>query len=70
MSVQNASMQEIFVSFFERYNQILTNPLVIENGWTRPPDGPGWGTEINEEALVEFPPGDFLQVESEPYLEF
>lgn len=70
MSVQNAFMQEIFVSFFERYNQILTKPLVIENGWTRPPDGPGWGTEINEEALAEFPPGDSLQVESEPYLEF
>lgn len=70
MSVQNAFMQEIFVSFLERYNQILTKPLVIENGKTRPPDGPGWGTEINEEALAAFPPGEFLQVESEPYLEF
>ncbi len=70
MSVQNAFMQEIFVSFFERYNQILTKPLVIENGITKPPEGPGWGTDINEEALKEFPPGDFLQVESEPYLLF
>lgn len=70
MSVSNAFMQEIFVSFFDRYNQILTNPLVIENGEARPPEGPGWGSDINEDALREFPPGDFLQVESEPYLTF
>lgn len=70
MSVPNAFMQEIFVSFFERYNQILTKPLVIENGQTKPPEGPGWGTDINEDALRDFPPGDFLQVESEPYLAF
>ncbi len=70
MSVPNAFMQEIFVSFFDRYNQILTNPLVIENGETKPPAGPGWGSDIDVEALKEFPPGDFLQVESEPYLLF
>lgn len=70
MSVSNAFMQEIFVSFFDRYNQILTNPLVIENGETKPPAGPGWGADINEDALRKFPPGDFLQVESEPYLAF
>ena len=70
MSVPNAFMQEIFVSFFDRYNQILTNPLVIENGETKPPAGPGWGSDIDVETLKEFPPGDFLQVESEPYLLF
>lgn len=70
MSVPNAFMQEIFVSFFDRYNQIVTKPLVIENGEIKPPEGPGWGSDINEDALREFPPGDFLQVESEPYLAF
>jgi galactonate dehydratase len=70
MSVPNAFMQEIFVSFFDRYNELLTKPLVIENGATRPPAGPGWGADINVEALVKYPPTDFLQIESEPYLDF
>ncbi len=70
MSIPNSFMQEIFVSFFDRYNEILTNPLVIEDGATAPPDGPGWGADINEDALAQYPPTDFTQIESEPYLAF
>ncbi len=70
MSIPNLFMQEIFVSFMPAYDAVLTNPIVIKDGQTRPPDGPGWGTDIDEEALKEFPPGDYTPIESEPYLEF
>ena len=68
--IPNCFMQEIFVSFLDRYNEILTNPIIIKNGYAEPPEGPGWGTDINEEALLKHPPNDYTPVESEPYTEF
>lgn len=70
MSIANSFMQEIFVSHFDRGNELLTNPLVIENGRAKPPAGPGWGTDIDEDALAKYPPVEFTQIESEPYLKF
>ena len=70
MAIPNAFMQEVFVSFTERYNELLTHPLVIEGGRIKPPDGPGWGADLDEAALEEYPPTEFTQVSSEPYLEF
>jgi L-alanine-DL-glutamate epimerase-like enolase superfamily enzyme len=34
----------------------LTNPPKIENGVLTLPDGPGWGSDINEEAVAAHPP--------------
>ena len=68
--IPNCFMQEIFVSFVDRYNDVLTNPIVIENGYSKPPSGPGWGTDIDESALRRYPPNPYTPVESEPYTEF
>ncbi len=65
--IPNCFMQEIFVSFVQRYNELLTNPLVIENGYARPPEGPGWGTDMDEDAIRRYPPVDYRPIESEPY---
>ena len=70
LSIPNAFMQEIFVSFRDRYTDVLTNDIVVEDGYAAPPAGPGWGTEIDVDRLALYPPGEFVQVESEPYLEF
>ena len=51
----NAFMQEIFVSFLGAYEAVLTNMIPIADGRATVPEGPGWGTEINVEALEEFP---------------
>ena len=70
MSIPNSCLQEVFVNWLPAYNDVLTNPLVIEDGHCRPPDGPGWGTDIDLDALAKYPPADYTPVASEPYLEF
>ena len=70
LTMPNAFMQEIFVSFLGAYEQVLTNMIPITDGHATVPDGPGWGTEIDVEALERFPPCDYVTVESEPYLAF
>ena len=70
MSIPNCYKQEIFVSFLDGYKKVLTNNIVIEDGFTAPPKGAGWGTDIDEDALKEFPPSEYTPVESEPYKEF
>jgi len=49
---------------------VLTNMIPIEDGYATVPDGPGWGTEIDVDALSQFPACDYVTVESEPYLAF
>ena len=70
MSIPNAFLQEIFVSFIDRYKEVLTNPINIEDGLATVPDGPGWGADLDTEALAKYPATDFTQIESEPYLDF
>lgn len=70
MSIPNAFMQEIFVSFIERYQEVLTSPIDISDGHATVPSGPGWGAEIDLDVLAKYPPADFTQVDSEPYLDF
>ena len=70
MSIPNAFLQEIFVSFIDRYREVLTNPINIEDGLATVPDGPGWGADIDTEVLAKYPATDFTQIESEPYLDF
>jgi L-alanine-DL-glutamate epimerase-like enolase superfamily enzyme len=37
-------------------DDLVTVPPKIENGALVVPDGPGWGTELNEEAIAAHPP--------------
>lgn len=70
LTMPNAFMQEIFVSFLKAYEAVLTEMIPISDGRATVPDGPGWGTEIDVDALEAFPPGDYVTVESEPYTAF
>ena len=70
MSIPNAFMQEIFVSFIERYQEVLTSPIDISDGHATVPSGAGWGADIDLDVLAKYPPADFTQVDSEPYLAF
>lgn len=70
MSIPNSFMQEIFVSFFDRYQEVLTSPVDITDGFATVPAGPGWGADIDLDVLEKFPPADFIQIEGEPYLDF
>ena len=63
-------MQEIFVNFLPVYNEVLTNPIVIEDGYCKLPEGPGWGTDIREDILLKYPPVPYTPIESEPYRKF
>jgi L-alanine-DL-glutamate epimerase-like enolase superfamily enzyme len=58
------------VSFFDRYQDVLTNPIDITDGIATVPDGLGWGADIKLEALAKYPPTDFVQIQDEPYLDF
>ena len=70
MNIPNCFKQEIFVSFLDRYNAVLTNPIPIKDGFAITPVGPGWGTDIDEYSLEKFPPSDYTPVDSEPYQDF
>ena len=70
MNIPNCHMQELFLNSLDLYGEVLTNPIVIEDGHAVPPSGPGWGTDLDEQVLSQHPPAEFTPVESEPYLEF
>tara|TARA_Y100001936_G_scaffold205935_1_gene210102 strand:+ start:1743 stop:2891 length:1149 start_codon:yes stop_codon:yes gene_type:complete len=70
MGISNLYKQEIFVSYLEGYKKILSNNLIVEDGFASPPQGSGLGTDINEVALNEFPIADYVPIESEPYTDF
>lgn len=38
------------------YDDLVTVKPVIEDGYLHLPTGPGWGTEVNEEAVRAHPP--------------
>jgi galactonate dehydratase len=70
MSIPNCHMQELFLNSLDRYQEMLTNPLIVEDGYSSPPAGPGWGTDLDDAVLAKYPPADFTPIESEPYLKF
>ena len=70
MCTPNIFKQEVFLSFLDRYDAVLTNPIVLGDGFATAPEGAGWGTDLDLGAVSEHPPADFVQVESEPYLAF
>jgi galactonate dehydratase len=70
MAINNCLMQELFLNSLDLYQEVLTNPLVIEEGYGAPPDGPGWGTDLDDAVLAQHPPVAFTPVASEPYQDF
>ena len=70
MSIPNVHRQELFLNSLPYYQEVLTNPLIIENGYGIPPAGPGWGTELDDAVLAKYPPADYTPIASEPYLAF
>lgn len=70
MAINNCHMQELFLNSLPYYQEVLTRPLVIQDGYGAPPDGPGWGADLKEDVMGRYPPADFTPVESEPYLDF
>lgn len=70
ISIPNSLMQEIFVNYLPRYSEVLTNPIVIKDGYCSLPEGPGWGTDIKEDVLAKYPPAPYTPIESEPYRKF
>lgn len=55
-AIPNFRIMEIEVDDVPWKSDLVTNPPVIENGELIVPQGPGWGTEVNEDALKEHPP--------------
>lgn len=51
----NAVMQELVVSRLPLYNELLTEPLVVKDGYIQLPDGPGWGVDIIPDAEERYP---------------
>ena len=37
-----------------RVDDLIVDPLVIENGYVRVPEGPGLGVELDEDALERY----------------
>jgi len=70
MGIPNCHMQELFLNSLDVYQEVLTRPLIIADGYGAPPDGPGWGADLDDAALARYPPSSFTQIESEPYIEF
>ena len=70
MAIPNCHMQELFLNSLGLYQEVLTNPLTVEDGYGTPPDGPGWGTDLDDAVIAQHPPSEFTPVESEPYLAF
>lgn len=60
----NFFIHEIFDDFNDEWcPQILTNPVRVRDGYIELADDlPGWGTDLNYEALAQYPynPGNFL----------
>ena len=56
MSIPNIFMQEIFISFIDRYKNLLTNPPDINKGFVEISDSPGWGTDLIEDNILKYPP--------------
>jgi len=54
--VPNFRIMEIDLDRAPWYDDLVTVPSRIENGHLVLPDGPGWGTDVNEEAVRAHPP--------------
>ena len=55
-AIPNFRIMEIDIDDVPWKDDLVTVPPKIENGALVVPDGPGWGTELNEEAIAAHPP--------------
>ena len=55
-AVPNLRIMEIEIDDVPWKDDLVTHPPVIENGELVLSDRPGWGTEVNEEALKKYAP--------------
>jgi galactonate dehydratase len=55
-AVPNLRILELEVDDVPWQADMVTHPVVVEDGHALIPDRPGWGCEVNEEALTEHPP--------------
>ena len=55
-AVPNFRIMEFEADDMPWNHDFVTAPIVVENGEMILPTGPGWGAEINEEALMAHPP--------------
>ena len=51
----NAVIRELVVSRLATYNDMLTEPLVVEDGYSGLPDRPGWGFDLREDVEERYP---------------
>lgn len=70
MSIPNCHRQELFLNSLPYYQEVLTKPIQIEKGYAAPPEGPGWGAELDDAVLAKYPPAQYTPIESEPYQAF
>jgi L-alanine-DL-glutamate epimerase-like enolase superfamily enzyme len=52
----NFRIMEIDLDTVPWYDELVTIKPSIDNRYLLLPDGPGWGTEVNEEAVRAHPP--------------
>lgn len=55
-ALPNFRIMEIDVDDVPWKDDIVTNVPEIEDGYLKLPQGPGWGVELNEDAIREHPP--------------
>ena len=55
-AIPNFRIMEIDIDDVPWKDELVTRPPVIEDGHLVVPDGPGWGTELNESAIRAHPP--------------
>ena len=60
----NAPTQELIHRNLPVYNELLTEPLVVEDGYVHLPTGPGRGVDILEDAEERYPPQNLAAIES------
>jgi len=54
--IPNFSIMELRVDEAPWTRDFVTSPAVLENGELILPSGPGWGSDINEDAIKDHPP--------------
>ena len=55
-AIPNFRVMEIDVDDVPWKDDLVTVPPVVRDGYLLVPDGPGWGTDLNEAAIAAHPP--------------
>ena len=55
-TIPNFRTFEMLIEEVPWMDDLMTNRIVVEDGHFIVPDAPGWGSDINEQALAEHPP--------------